>query len=337
MNVEAKGKSTYHHDTASNPINKKNQQPAEPTAFSEVSVELRKEQMAVESALAAKNLLVSTIKSIIGPKPFFIEAAKVQEIVKKTGLTEIKLLQELVLLAKPLARSPISNYKVSEAGLGISGNIYLGVNLEFPGCPLNQAIHGEQTLITLARNHGEKKLLYMALPAEPCGFCRQFINEIGEDADDLKILIPGIHEPKTFPELLPNAFGPRNLDSKGGLLTLCEEFHSKHENPLIARAVEAAHNAYAPYTSAHSGVAIKTKDGKIYGGSYLENAAYNPSLSPLQAALVALVADGQQYEDIIEVILVEKKAKISQEDTTMMVLKKISPEASFQTIHLENF
>lgn len=311
----------------------------EETAFASIpNTTINAEKMSVETAIMAKKIIIDTIVEIIGPKPFFIEAAKVEEIIKRTGISVNDLLKELVQIAKPLARPPISNYRVSEAGLGASGNIYLGVNLEFPGCPLNQAIHGEQTMVTLARNHGEQKLVSMVIPAEPCGFCRQFINEIGEDANELQILIPEC-EPKAFSDLLPNSFGPKNLgDMKERLLTPCKEFKSQHEDFLTAKAIEAAHNSYAPYTLAKSGVVIKTLDGGIFCGSYLENAAYNPSLSPLQTALVELVADGQQYENIIEVVLVEKtSAVISQEDTTLLVLKKISPQALFRVVRLEIF
>lgn len=47
--------------------------------------------------------------------------------------------------------------------------------------------------------------------------------------------------------------------------------------------------AYAPYTSCPSGVTIVTRDGQQFSGSSIESAAYNPSLGPFQAAVVAAV------------------------------------------------
>lgn len=51
----------------------------------------------------------------------------------------------------------------------------------------------------------------------------------------------------------------------------------------------AAANSYAPCSQEKSGVAIQTTDGQIYYGSYSETVAFNPSLSPLQTALVFFV------------------------------------------------
>jgi cytidine deaminase len=242
-----------------------------------------------------------------------------------------ELLQLLIPVAKAYARPAISNYNVGVAVLGKSGAIYLGVNLEFPGVPLNETVHGEQFAITNARSHGETELLMMALSAAPCGHCRQFMNEmVGEGT--LQILIPDT-SPVAYSTLLPEAFGPKDLGLAGNLLTPSTEYHpsSSHQDCCItSEALEAVLNSYAPYTNAQSGVAILTKDGSLFRGSYLENAAFNPSLSPLQAALVSFVADLRDYSEISEVMLFEKlSAKISQEVMSREILSNIAPEATF--------
>lgn len=43
---------------------------------------------------------------------------------------------------------------------------------------------------------------------------------------------------------------------------------------------------YAPYTRCYSGAALITRAGAVAAGGYVENAAYNPSLSPFHAAVV---------------------------------------------------
>src|SRR5206468_5952186 len=53
-------------------------------------------------------------------------------------------------------------------------------------------------------------------------------------------------------------------------------------------ALDAARKAYAPYSKSPSGVAIRSASGRTYRGSYIENVAFNPSLSPLQVALTGL-------------------------------------------------
>jgi cytidine deaminase len=270
------------------------------------------------------------LKNILPMNPFFIPAEEVNEILQKTGLQVEELLIQLIPIAKSFARPPISHYQVGEAALGKSGNIYLGVNIEFLGLPLNAAIHGEQFLVTHARQHGETEIVMMALPAAPCGHCRQFLNEIDEEGQ-LKILIPNL-PPKALSSLLPHAFGPKDLHLTAKLLEQPPERSLFSKEPLlIAKAMQAAVASYAPYSQSKSGVAIQTRDGKIYTGSYLENAAFNPSLSPLQTAIVSLVADLREYKDISEVVLVEQvKATISQEIVTRDLLSKLAPKAQFR-------
>lgn len=292
-----------------------------------------KREMDVQvAAIKLKDIESQSIKDVVSSNPLIIDAKKVKEVLKLTKLDINEFLQKLIPIVKSFALPSISNYNVGAVGLGKSGNIYLGVNLEFSGFPLNQTVHGEQFLIANARNHGETELVAIALSAAPCGHCRQFLNELGGDSA-LQILTPN-SPPRSLSELLPDSFGPKDLGFTGGLLTPCSDpFQSHHESPLIARAIEAAYSSYAPYSKSLSGVAISTKDGKVYSGGYLENAAFNPSLSPFHSALVALLADKHKYDEIEEVVLVEQKsAKISHEILTKANLKSIAPEAIF---HLE--
>lgn len=266
--------------------------------------------------------------------PFVISADKVDDLMRTTGLSRRRLMQELIGARKSLARPPISQYYVGVVGLGASGNLYLGVNLEFPGMPLTETVHAEQFMLTLARSYGETELLAIALSAAPCGFCRQFISEIGEKAGEIRVLTP--NSEGEFAAYLPHAFGPNDLELEGGLLSATEVTQSNCGCPLAARAIDAAKASYAPYTQAHSGVAILLADGSIFSGSYLENAAYNPSLSPLQTALIDLVAGGRQYEDIVEVVLIElSSAVITHEPTTRAILRSIAPQARLNTVTLD--
>ncbi len=255
--------------------------------------------------------------------PFVIEKEHVAEMLAERGIEMPELLQELVLVAKEYARPPISEYYVGIAALGVSGNIYLGVNLEFPGLPLNETVHGEQFLIVNARAHGEKELVLVAQSAPPCGHCRQFFHEMGV-SDTLLILTPN-GEAVTLSSLLPNAFGPKDL---GLAPTLMEVDESDSEG-----AVKAALQSYSPYTNLKSGVLIEMNDGRTYSGSYIENAAYNPSLSPMHTALISLVVGMQSYKDIAHVTLAESlSAPISQEAAVRSILHAIAPTATLELI-----
>jgi len=87
-------------------------------------------------------------------------------------------------------------------------------------------------------------------------------------------------------------------------------------------ALKAANSSYAPYSLSYAGVALKTADGSIYTGSVAENAAFNPSMSPLEAAVVALtITGGKKYSDITDAVLVEAAgSKASQIGVTRAVL-----------------
>lgn len=54
------------------------------------------------------------------------------------------LLPRLVATASSRALPPTSGYRVGAAGVGRSGRIYLGANLELPRAPLAQSVHAEQ-------------------------------------------------------------------------------------------------------------------------------------------------------------------------------------------------
>ncbi len=68
------------------------------------------------------------------------------------------------------------------------------------------------------------------------------------------------------------------------------------DNLLLIKAIDAARNAYAPYSGFHVGAAILLEDGKIITGNNQENAAYP---SGLCAERVALFAASSQNPDAI--------------------------------------
>jgi homodimeric cytidine deaminase len=104
--------------------------------------------------------------------------------------------------------------------------------------------------------------------------------------------------------------------------------------PEIVAALDAARRSYAPYSKSPSGVALRTASGRLYRGSYIENVAFNPSLSPLQTALTAPIAGGEDYSSISTVALVEAEgARISQRPVTEIVLRAIAPSRSAGSLH----
>ena len=73
---------------------------------------------------------------------------------------------------------------------------------------------------------------------------------------------------------------------------------SRNEVPFleaVKSALQQAVQSYAPYSHCPSSLAIVTAQGTVYSGPYLESAAFNPSLGPLQAAVIDAVTDGIAY------------------------------------------
>ncbi len=260
-----------------------------------------------------------------------IPANAVAELAKNENTTVDKLMLGLLPLAQSYSLAPISNFYVGAVVRGASGDLYTGANIEIPGQCLGFAVHAEQSACSNAYMHDELGITALAVGGAPCGHCRQFINEMSPDGEIL-ILTPD-QPPAKLSSILPAAFGPAALGMKHGALPVPQTDLASggySGGPEIFAAIKAARRSYAPYSKSPSGVAIRTKSGRFYLGSYIESVAFNPSLSPLQTALAALIAGGEDYSSILAVALVEAQdAKISQRPVTEIVLKTIAPSAKF--------
>ncbi|HEY2843362.1 MAG TPA: hypothetical protein VGJ09_06920, partial [Bryobacteraceae bacterium] len=128
-------------------------------------------------------------------------------------------------------------------------------------------------------------------------------------------------------------FGPRDLNVTEGPLARTGIAIQNIEGDPVRSARYAAAKAYAPYTNSPSGIAIRTRAGNVYPGSYIENAAFNPSLPPLQVALVAMTIANENFSDIAEVVLAEAvNNSISQLSATKSLLAAIALHAEFRLL-----
>lgn len=330
---------------------------------------------------------------------FMLAAELVFELLRQHRISELQLLTALIPAAAALARPLISSFKVGAVGLGNSGAVYIGVNLEFRGAQLNNSVHAEQSLLANAWWHGETGIQRLAVSAAPCGHCRQFYSEI-DTADDI---IFSFGEPSveySLQQLLPKRFGPADLLSGSGVPLLLQpqcnhvafaagsatdavsaaatlectytgtasdgcktdgdttmlplsgssrasrtsrdgcrapqggqEMTSQLEAAAVA-ALRAANLAYCPYTRSPSGVTLLLDDGSLHWGGYLESAAFNPSLAPLQSALITAVRAGVPcYSQVTAAVLVEDpEALVQHAEATALLLSKISPNAKLIVI-----
>jgi cytidine deaminase len=84
-------------------------------------------------------------------------------------------------------------------------------------------------------------------------------------------------------------------------------------------------------------VEIKLDTGECFYGRYAENAAYNPSLSPLQSALSQLAMSGKVLSEVnvVEITLLEKQGSANQLQVSLAVLKAYNAEHLLTHIEIE--
>lgn len=247
---------------------------------------------------------------------------QIDAIKQQTALDDDALAFALLPLAAACAVAPLSNFNVGAVARGKSGIWYFGANMEFTGATMQQTVHAEQSAITHAWLSGETALEALTVNYSPCGHCRQFMNELNSGTA-LRIYLPG-RQPATLGDYLPYAFGPRDLAIETLLLDPVDHGYALTGDTLAQQAIDAASHSHAPYSQAHSGVALETLSGKVFAGRYAENAAFNPSLPPLQAALVLLNMHGENCAAIKRAVLAEKAdGKLVQRQATEATLNAL--------------
>lgn len=75
-----------------------------------------------------------------------------------------------------------------------------------------------------------------------------------------------------------------------------------NEKYLIEQAIEARSLAYAPYSHFQVGAALLTKQGKVYKGCNIENAAYTPSNCAERTAIFKAVSEGEHEFAAIAIV-----------------------------------
>ena len=267
--------------------------------------------------------------ALLDPAPCaVIDAASVQVLLRVTDFDIDQLMLALIGAAETYSVAPISQFYVGSVAWGLSGAIYLGANMEFRGHVLNASIHAEQAAVTHAWLHGETGLQALAIGGLPCGHCRQFVNELST-ASTIRLITPtGGY---SMAEALPDDFGPKHLGNDGGFMQPEDHGFGTTGAPLDnleTVALHAASASYAPYSGCHAGVAVRMSTGSVYRGAYIENAAFNPSLSPLHPALIHINLSTDRTATIDRVVLVEQPdAAFSHVSACQAVLDTMSSVA----------
>lgn len=264
-----------------------------------------------------------------------LTAGESKRICEESVLSTDLLMLALVRIAALYARATISGYSVGAVAQGTtSGNLYLGANIEFPGEALAFCLHAEQAATVNAWVHGEQDVTALAVSAAPCGFCRQFLSDLG-DAGSLRLVLPG--RTTTLGVLLPHPFGPSAIGTfKTRLLHPADHgltLNASADDPVVRQALDSANMSYAPYTRSYAGVALQSPSGRIVAGPYAENAAYNPSLSPMAAAVSRLNHSTGALE-IARAVLVQAATNPARSDQTaasLAMLKALAPSVALES------
>ncbi|HEX6782851.1 MAG TPA: cytidine deaminase [Solirubrobacterales bacterium] len=251
-----------------------------------------------------------------------------------------QMLLVLAEVAQVYAIPSISNFHVGAIAQGASsGNFYMGANMEFKGQALSFTLHAEQAATTNAWNNEEEGLALLAVNAAPCGYCRQFLNEL-MTAKKLMVLLEG-SPAEPLAKLLPKAFGPEELGVKEAEAMMSPQDHNlelvdETTDLLVLAALEAANQSYAPMSYAeppfpcYAGVALETS-GQIFVGRLGENVAYNPSISPLEAAMTMWTLGAAAGEPVERVVLVQSEGTVAdQTAATEAVLQTLPGPPTFE-------
>ncbi|MEI8670125.1 MULTISPECIES: cytidine deaminase [Pseudoalteromonas] len=240
----------------------------------------------------------ASLRSQLKSQRGILNSSNIKALCAQLNVSDDALLQGLVPLASEYAVAPVSDFHVGAIvkALDENGevNFYFGANVEFDHQALSLVVHAEQSAINNAWLNGAKKIVKIAISDAPCGYCRQFMNELA-DAKEFDILLPD--QQFKLAELLPHSFGPTDLGNEFSLFNPKPQQGNFSFDGLDETLARFALNAYVPYSQNFSAVKISTfSDGDFYG-SYAENAAYSPSLSPLQSALSQFFLAGLSFNE----------------------------------------
>ena len=125
-------------------------------------------------------------------------------------MRNLEPLIEVALKVREHAYAPYSEFLVGAAVLTDDGNIFVGCNVENASYGL--AICAERNAIAAAVAAGKQKFIAIAVAAtplaSPCGACRQFIFEFGDDIQVISVDAsdPASRKQWTSKELLPSGF-----------------------------------------------------------------------------------------------------------------------------------
>ncbi|KAI9343735.1 cytidine deaminase-like protein [Zopfochytrium polystomum] len=128
----------------------------------------------------------------------------------------VQLLGRVCTQAKEHSYSPYSKFRVGASLISDTGKIWTGVNVE--NASYGGTICAERTAFVKAVSEGYRRFAAIAVNTDvdalisPCGMCRQFMVEFGKNLKVYLFKTDGTFVMHYLHELLPDSFGPSDLD-----------------------------------------------------------------------------------------------------------------------------
>ena len=141
---------------------------------------------------------------------------KIQLYRKEESPVTDEMLKSLAIEALDYSYSPYSKFRVGACLLSEDGRTFKGANFE--NASYGATICAERCAVSNALMAGARKFTKIAITTDegyawPCGICRQVLNEFKDG--DMVVMVGGKNTPwktKKLSELLPESFGPEDLD-----------------------------------------------------------------------------------------------------------------------------
>jgi cytidine deaminase len=119
--------------------------------------------------------------------------------------------------ARDHAYAPYSHFAVGAAVRAADGAIYSGCNVE--NASFGLTVCAERNAVANAVARGATRIIAVAVVTEngalPCGACRQVLSEFNPDMLVLVVDAAGKRRSYRLGDILPEAFGPRQLPGSG--------------------------------------------------------------------------------------------------------------------------
>jgi cytidine deaminase len=264
-----------------------------------------------------------------------VDAATVARICAGHGITLEQLMLLCLRVAEHFSHPPISHFTVGAIGLEAeTGNLVLGGNLEFPGTPISNTVHGEGFVFARAFSRGTSIKTIAIGEAHPCAFCRQFLSEFAATAN-LTLIDPLGHR-LTMEQLYPWPFDPAYLGQPG--IVAGNIPHPTLElagagGPVAAPLTAAGRKSHVPYGGKPAAIALTLRDGTIVTGAAIESVSFNPTMHPLQTAMIDLIAHGYDASDIAAATLAaESNAPVDYVHAVQTLLAAIAPDVPLEVV-----